>query len=243
MDPIRFTIALIALAGVAASVACDDQRKVGGECPEVNSPIDIAKAVCGSRGVCTYMSTHDAIQIRGAYIGLDSCGTADGAAFFGSWQVDGAPSRAFAWKGPVRTGGVFPSRGYLATPVQCTPANRCYPFATTTVAVALTDFDWVEPDDDNVFIPLHGLATIDQAFHASATLDERRDAAAARATILAEGLLGAQTIDAGVGDAFPWGRYLASVVRIVEPQDGLLGPVGWVEIRLSEPKPDAGGRR
>ena len=243
MDPIPFTISLIALAGVAASMACDDHPKVGSGCPAVNSAIDLRKAVCGSRGVCNDIAADEPPRFRGAYIGLDSCRTANGAALFGSWQIDGATPSAFEWKAPVRAGGVFPSRGYLATPVHCAPADRCYPFSTTTVALFLTGFDWVEPDADNVFIPLHGVATIDHAFHASATLDERRDAAAARATILAEDLHGAETTDASVGDAFPWGRYLASVVRIIEPQDGMLGPVGWVEVRLSEPKPNPGVRR
>src|ERR1019366_3023674 len=243
MEPIHFAMKLIAVAGVTASVACNDEQKVGGGCPLVNSPIDLSEAACDSHDICHYIYGHPPQNIRGATIGLDSCGSSDDATFFGSWQLDDASSRAFKWRGPVRIGGMFPSRGYLASPVQCTPADRCYPYPTTTVAVALTGSDWPKLDDDDVFIPLHGLATIDHAFHASATLDDRGDAAGARATIFAEGVHGAKTTDAGVGDAFPWGRSLASVVRIVEPQDGVLGPVGWVEIKLSDAKPDAGARR
>ncbi len=42
---------------------------------------------------------------------------------------------------------------------------------------------------------------------------------------------------------FAWGPYRASVVRIIEPHYDVLEPIGWVEIKLSERKPNAGGLR
>lgn len=237
MTPVRRSAIVIGITAIASAMACDD-GKTGGGCPAVNSATDLSWAVCRVRGECNDLSSYSAERIRDDYIGLDHCGGAEGAAFFGWWQVEGRPSRSFEWKGPVRTGGVFPSHGYLATPVECTPADRCDPFPTTTVAVELNGLDGVKPQDDDVFIPLRGHATLDHMFHASATLDDRGDAAGPRATILAEGEHGAKTTDAAIGDTFAWGRYVGAVVRIVEPRSGVLEPIGWVEIKLSMPKRD-----
>jgi hypothetical protein len=242
MPLLRAAVWLIPIGIVTSIAGCDD-RKVGVKCPLVNSVIDLTDVVCGTRAYCTPVTGDTVEEVQGASIGVDHCETDAGpAAFFGGWQVHGEQP-SFEWKGPVRTGGVFPSVGYLATPVQCTPKDRCFPFPSSTVAVSLTGFDWATLQGDDVFIPFGGQATIERGFHATASLDAGADAAAARATIWAEGLHGAQTTDTAPGDTFGWGRYLASVVRIVQPQDGVLGPVGWVEVRLSEPTGDGGKRR
>ena len=95
-----------------------------------------------------------------------------------------------------------------------------------------------------VFIPFDGEATIDHDFHAKARLDGRDDVSAARVTISVVGSDSARTEHHGVGsgDTFPWGSYRAFVVRVVEPQDGRLGAIGWIQIKLSPGALDAGVR-
>ena len=58
-----------------------------------------------------------------------------------------------------------------------------------------------------------------------------------RITVTTTGPGGPQTSHGGLGpgDTFLWGVARARLVRVVPARDGLLGPIGWVEIALSDP--------
>jgi hypothetical protein len=86
------------------------------------------------------------------------------------------------------------------------------------------------------FVPFAEIQSVDRDVHAPTKLVVRTRAGKTFKRTMPAPVARA----ARVGDAFPWGRYVASVVRIVAPQGRVLGPVGWVEIRLSDPKPEAG---
>jgi hypothetical protein len=240
------SLALLAVGTVAVTLVCRHcvpPPLIGGGCPPFDSPFNVMDAVCLVRGDCSDGYTNSATLFDGFYVGIDKCGEHDDVSLFGWWQVDDAGSRLFEWKAPMHIGAVFPTNGSLATPVQCTPVSHCSPYDMTTVAVRLRGIKAPKLDGDDVFIPFQGHATIDGSFYASATLDERIEADAPHVTILADTFDGEHSLHAGDGDTFPWGRYLASVVRIVEPRTGVLQPIGWVEIHLSEAKPYAGGTR
>jgi hypothetical protein len=230
------------LVGLVAIPACHRHPTDIG-CPVVNSTVDISDKICVVRGSCDDVYRRFEGFFGGVTVGINDCGTTDGAGFYGSWPLDDAGADVFEWNAPVPVGGVFPSRNDLATPVQCTPADRCYPDAMTTVATHLTGLDPLMPEDDAIFIPVHGEAMIGGRFRARATIADHAGGAPLRATVVAQTRQGIQTFDVATGDVFVWGPYDASVIRIVEPRTGILEPIGWLEVRLSGTRPTLGRRR
>jgi hypothetical protein len=198
--------------------------------------------VCLVRGRCDDAYSNAPLADGVTRTGIKACGDA-GQLLFGWWPLDDADTRSFEWTALIPAGGVFPSLGSLAVPVGCAKPRKSYPFAMVTVAFDLTGVDWAKPDGDDVFIPFQGESIVDHEFHATATFEAHEDGARPRARIVAGAPGGLQTLDAETGDPFAWGHHRASVVRIVEPHYDELEPIGWVEVKLSEPKPDAGGLR
>src|SRR6185312_1756431 len=95
----------------------------------------------------------------------------------------------------------------------------------------------------DVFIPLHGKGVIDNRFQATVVV-EGADSAAPRVTVSIEGPTPTPEVHAGMalGDTFPWGPHVATVVRVVNAQEGAaMGLIGWVEIGIAPlpPPPDA----
>jgi hypothetical protein len=236
MDLRRPAVLLGTLVQLVTTAACHHGPTNGG-CPVISSTVDISDEVCIVRGSCDDVYRRFEGFFGGATVGISDCGTTDGAGLFGSWPLDDAGADLFEWNAPVPVGGVFPSLNDLATPVQCTPADRCYPGAMTTIATQLTGFDAVKPEHDHVFIPLRGEAMIGGRFRARATVDDHTLGTPLRATVVAETSQGIQTFHSATGDTFAWGPYDASVIRMVEPHTGILEPIGWIEVRLAGQSP------
>jgi hypothetical protein len=200
----------------------------------------LSNLVCLVRGACDSAYSDLPLGFKSTYTGVRECADVVEPDLFGGWPLDDAGAHSFEWNASILAGGVFPSLDSLAVPIGCAKPRESYPFAMATIAFDLTGVDWAKPANDDVFILFQGESTVDHEFHATATFDEHEDGAPSRATIVADGPSGRETRHAGAGDAFGWGPYRASVVRIIKPQYDELEPIGWVEIKLSEPKPDAG---
>jgi hypothetical protein len=238
-------VALIPTTFVAAAFAYRWQRQRGAEAtaPAPTRLPTLSNLVCLVRGACDSAYSNLPLGFKNTYTGVRECEDVVEPDLFGGWPLDDAGTHSFEWNASILAGGVFPSLGSLAVPIGCAKPRKSYPFAMATIAFKLTGVDWAKPDGDDVFVLFQGESTVDHEFHATARFDAPEDGAPPRATIVADGPGGRETLHAGAGDAFAWGPFRASVVRIIEPRYDVLEPIGWVEIKLSEPKPDAGGLR
>jgi hypothetical protein len=238
-------IGLVSAALVVAVFAYRWHRRRGAEAtaPAPTRLPTLSSLVCLIRGACDSAYSNLPLGFKSTYTGVGQCEDIVEPDLFGGWPLDDAGTHLFEWNASILVGGVFPSLGSLAVPIGCAKPRNSYPFAMATIAFDLTGVDWAKPDGDDVFILFQGESTLDHEFHATARFDAREDGAPPRATIVADGARGRETLHAQAGDAFAWGPYRASVVRIIEPHYDELEPIGWVEIGLSEPKPDAGGPR
>jgi hypothetical protein len=139
----------------------------------------------------------------------------------------------------VRFGGVFPAFNRVGTNLGCFDEHPPAHTPDVGVRVDPDGFSWAKLEGDDVFIPLRGKATLDHVLVAKARLDTGDAALVPRVTVSVEGS-GASPLaypGLGPGDSFPWGGRRAAVVRIVAPEEGLIGAIGWVEIHLSEGTP------
>jgi hypothetical protein len=203
----------------------------------------LSSLVCLVRGACDSAYSNLPLGFKSTYTGVKRCEDIVEPDLFGGWPLDDAGAHSFEWNASMLAGGVFPSLGSLAVPIGCAKPRKSYPFAMATIAFDLTGVDWAKPDGDDVFILFQGESTVDHEYHAKAAFDPGEDGASPRATIVADGPAGPETLHARSGDSFAWGHYQAAVVRIIEPHYDVLEPIGWVEIKLSAPKPDAGAPR
>ncbi len=158
--------------------------------------------------------------------------TLSGFAFIGH-----APSRRFKWRAAVREHAVFPTLEELEAFTGCYQAHAEF-YSPFVSLVGVSDLvDWARLEGDDVFIPFEGTAAIDHAFYATAVLDAPDGGGSRRVAIsVAEPPLVPPKLQGhlGPGDSFVWGDHRATLVRIVEPQGGDLGVIGWVEIKLSD---------
>jgi hypothetical protein len=235
---IRIAVWVTAAATFATTSAC---RREGGRNGEARTdasaggePVDLYHAICDGKRLCDDFDSLHPERFFDAIVGITDCSNGVGV-LFGSWQVEDADSRPFEWKADVRRGGVFPSLGHVATGLGCWFYRPQAPLASVIVALDPEGFGWVKLQGDDVFIPFHGEATIDHDFHATAKVEERGDASTLRVTVSVKGPHDERSVyrGLGAGDVFPWGLDRARVVRVVEPTDGVLGTIGWVEIDLS----------
>jgi hypothetical protein len=159
---------------------------------------------------------------------------------------DAASSPLFEWSAMVRWGGVFPIGNAVASPLDCTEHGPgSFPFPSVTLLVAPEGFTDAGLAPGNVFIPMHGEATLDHDFKATADLDPSSDDASVPAvTVLIANGRAYPRVHRGLraGDAFRWGNRDATVARILPTQSGKFGVIGWVEVRLSRREAD-GARR
>ena len=113
------------------------------------------------------------------------------------------------------------------------------PLHSPDVGVALDPdgFAWARLEVGDVFIPIHGKATLDGRFAATASLDNPGVPSSPRITVTTTGPGAPQTSHGGLGpgDTFLWGVDRARLVRVVPAREGLLGPIGWVESRCRSP--------
>ncbi len=200
--------------------------------------IDLYRAICDGNARCeTFDDTY--ADFFGAHVGLADCRDDQTAFVYGSrvgeesWSVTAL--RTFEWEAEVRFGGVFPSEGHVATNLGCSDVHFQFHSPFLAMQVDSDEFDWARPASGNVFIPLHGSATVDHEFAATARLDGRADAPEPRVTVTIDEPHAAASRYAGLGpgDGFQWGRRLATVVRVVAPEDGIVAVTGWVEICLA----------
>jgi hypothetical protein len=229
---IRIPLFLIVATTLVAPVGCRRHHEPRDE--GAGEPADLYLAICTGKRVCDDFDSREPARFFDAFVGITDC-VKDAGALFGSWQIEDADSRPFEWKANVRRGGVFPSLGHTATNLGCGFYRPQAPLANGAVALDPDGFAWAKLERDDVFIPLGGEATIRHEFHATASLDQPGDASIPRTTVSVEGSRAARTVYAGLGrgDRFPWGKDGATVVRVVGPQSGVLGAIGWVEIELT----------
>ncbi len=239
MRPIQLPILLICLSGIAGALGC---RESGDRRPDAgrSSPsasIDLAGALCDGATICDDFDRRGPELFFGALIGIVDCLTGDGASLLGSWPLDDAGSYPFEWEADVRLGGFFPTLGHVAVEIGCGNEHPQEPLPDTGVALDPDGFAWARLEGDNVFIPIHGKATLGGRSSATASLDNRDVPSSLRTTVTTTGPDAPPTVHGGLGpgDTFPWGFATARVVRVVPAQDGLPGPIGWVEIALSLP--------
>jgi hypothetical protein len=228
-----------------AVAACHPEESVGGPDPtrrdggSARRPgeVDLTRALCDGNSVCEDFGMEEVFF--GDVIALDDCVANRTALLRGSWLVEDAASRPFEWEAEVRVGGVFPTRDHVATNTSCVDAHWQAHSPDVGLAFDPPGFAWARLEGDNVFIPLRGKATIDHDFHATAVLDGSDAASTPHVNVTVVGPEGSPTEKGGLGygDRFPWGKRRATVVRVVAPQAGLLGAIGWVEINLADVEP------
>ena len=199
-------------------------------------PLALVRTICDGKRYCDDFNRASPEVFFGALIGLTDWLPHEPAVLFGSWSIEDAASRPFEWAAEVRVGGVFPSRAHMATNIGCFEEHREIHSPAVAVAIDPDGFAWARLEGDDVFIPFHGKATIDGDIHATAALDRPDAAAPARVTVSVDERDASPTAHGGLasGDTFPWGAHRATIVRIVTPQDSVLGAIGWVEIRLAD---------
>jgi len=237
MKPIRLVTVLALTSSLATTMACrgqgDRSADAGTAPPAVQ--VDLYQTLCDGSRFCDDVDYRHPDLFFGAHVGVTSCAPDQRSVLFGSWSVGDAESRPFEWEAEVRPGGVFPSLGHVGTTLGCGNEHPQAPSPEVEVAMDPAGFAWAKLEGDDVFIPMRGTATIDHEFPARAVIAPADDGSAPRATVSVEGpdASAARHGDLGPGDSFPWGDHRAAVVRIVAPQDTLLGAIGWVEVHLS----------
>jgi hypothetical protein len=196
--------------------------------------VDLFKVLCDGGTYCDdFDRSHP--SMTALHLELADCKEGETAVLFGSWSAADSSSPLFGWEAEVRYGGVFPAFHRVGANLGCFDEHPPAHTPDVGVRVDPDDFDWARLEGDDVFIPFRGKATIDRAFIASAKLDIGPSAAGPRVTVSVEGpdaSLGSFP-GIGPGDSFSWGSHRAAIVRVVAPQDGLIGAIGWVEIDLS----------
>jgi hypothetical protein len=190
-------------------------------------------ALCNGVGKCTDVYHADPEWFFGGRIGLVDCARDQTATLFGEWPDGDAGPWHFAWRAEVRVGGVFPSLGQATTITGCIDMHWQIHSPTISLAVGPDRLAWARLEDDDVFVPFQGSAALDHTWVATAAL-EATDGAPPRIDVsVHQGDASLAAFDGlKTGDSFPWGPHRAVVFRIVPPQPGMLGAVGWVEVRL-----------
>jgi hypothetical protein len=237
MKPIRIAILLMLTSGVAATAACRTHGDRTGETGSANrGRVDLSVALCDGKSPCEDFDFRSPEMFLHAHVSLTDCFPDQTALLFGAWSVEDAGARPFEWQAEVRLGGVFPSIGHVSTNLGCTDEYTQMHSPDIGLAIDPDGFAWAKLAGEDVFIPFRGTATVDHDFHATAVVDAAGAAAAPRVTVSVDGPDAPPTRQAGLGpgDSFAWGSYRAVVVRVVAPQDGLLGAIGWVEIALAD---------
>ncbi len=227
----------VSLLGVVA--ACHSEEPVDAPFPRRDGGgrsrpgVDLT-GLCSGKSVCADFGSDRVFY--GDVIRLDDCAVNGAALLNGFWWVEDAGSRPFEWEAEVRVGGVFPTRGHMATNLYCDKAHGQAHTPDVGLAFDPPDFAWARLEDDDVFIPLGGKAEIDHELHASAVLEGPNAASTGHVRVTVVGRDGYPAVWYGLerGDDFQWGRHRATVVRIVAPQAGVLGAIGWVEIELAD---------
>jgi hypothetical protein len=197
----------------------------------------LSEALCDGKRDCPEIDTERPNPDFGARIGLKDCALHKSAVVFGSWPIEGAASRPFKWQAEVRLDAVFPTRGQVVAYLGCDQEHPEVYSPVILLARKPDGLDWAKLDGDDVFIPFRGTAAIDHAFYATAVLDAPDGASERRVAIsVEEPPLTPPTVHGGLGpgDSFSWGDHRATIVRIIDPRDLALGPIGWVEIKLSK---------
>ena len=230
------TAALLLFLSTAPLLACRSRASAIDAGVAVEPVQDLAKVVCRDRARCDDFDSRWPYRYRDAFVGISGCVGKETVNLFGSWGEADAEPTFFEWKAPVRVGGVFPSHAFTAASLGCVTNPPNFPFPGVIMAFEPSDFEWAALAHEDVFIPLQGEATLDHEFRATATLDSRGDASALSVSVAlgAPDASGIEHHALGVGDRFAWGSHGATVVRVVEPQDGVLGAIGWVEVKLSD---------
>jgi hypothetical protein len=197
--------------------------------------VDLFVVLCDGGTPCDDFDRKSPTMVDTLHLELADCLGSETAALFGSWSVAGADSRLFAWEAEVRYGGVFPAFHHLGANLGCFDEHPPAHSPDVGIRSDPDGFDWAQLEGDDVFIPFRGQATLDHALVARARLDTGDAAAAPRVTVSVEGPDATPVAHPGLGpgDSFSWGGYRAAVVRIIPPQEALVGAIGWVEIRLS----------
>jgi hypothetical protein len=237
MKPIRIAILLMLASAVAATAACRTHGdRTGEEGSASGGRVDLSVALCDGKSPCEDFDFLSPEMFLHAHVSLTDCFPNQTALLFGAWSVRDAGSRPFEWQAEVRLGGVFPSIGHVSTNLGCTDEYTQMHSPDVGLAIDPDGFAWAKLAGQDVFIPFRGTATVDGDFHATAEFDAADAAAAPRVTVSVDGPDAPPTrhADLGRGDSFAWSSYRAVVVRVVAPQDGLLGVIGWVEIRLTD---------
>ena len=144
-------------------------------------------------------------------------------------------SETFEWVANVRVGGAFPSGHEVTIEASCVRMHRQVDDVFAIFAPATARFASVALENDDIFIPIAGQATVGKQFSATAALQPASETSPnPRVTIETNGGDAPRSFpDLAAGNAFPWGPYRATLVRIVPPNDAArYGEIGWAEIRL-----------
>ena len=221
------------LGMVAACHAEDDGRRHANARPR--EAID-RLCLCDGRPDCEDFNVWGRSMFVDGNLALNDCASDQTAALYGDWRLGDAGSHLFDWQGEARRGAVFPVPGRTAVSLLCTDEHWQIHSPYVALRFDPDGFEWARLTDDDVFIPFRGEASIDDMFVATATLDAVDGDPAPHLTVSVTGADGSATAhgDLEPGDAFPWGGYRAQIVRIVAPQETVLGALGWVEVHLSE---------
>jgi hypothetical protein len=245
MKPIPLAILLMCIPGVTAALGCrrSGDRRQDADSTSPSDSIDLVVALCDGASICEDFDRVGPFRFDGASIGIVDCLTNGGAALVGSWSLDDAGSHPFEWEADARLGGFFPTRGHVGVEVGCGDEHPQVHSPDVGVALDPDGFAWARLDVGDVFIPIGGKATLDGRFGATASLDNP-GVPSPRITVTTTGPEAPQTSRGGLGpgDTFLWGVARARLVRVVPAREGLLGPIGWVEIALSDPTTHAADR-
>jgi hypothetical protein len=218
---------------VTACHAGDDERRARARLTDPAYQVDLFKVLCDGGTYCDdFDRTHP--SMTALHLELADCMASETAVLFGSWSV-GSDSSRFGWEAEVRYGGVFPTFHRVGTNLGCFDEHPPAHTPDVGVRVDPDGYEWAKLEGDDVFIPFRGKATLDNAFAARVALDVGAPGPVPRVTVSLEGPDASLTSVAnlGPGDTFSWGGHRARIVRVVAPQEGLVGAIGWVEIALS----------
>jgi hypothetical protein len=237
-------IVLMLMSSVAA-MACEAYGDPGSHrkpAPVPAPPLDSRPprdphfdAPCEPRQYCARLDLEDDTEAFRAKIALIDCTVHRSAFLSGSWGVED-PRVYFEWQAEVPVDAVFPTLDQVVAYRGCAQARPQVHSPVALIARNPDGLDWAEVEENDVFIPLSGKATIDHAFVATAGLEATDGGAPLHVTVSIQGpqpALTAQYRDLARGDDFHWGDHRATIARIVRPQTGELGVIGWIEIELS----------